>query len=238
MTGYEKVNNPFVRINGKIESISTDGTIIFKAKVKDPKLILSRNYKDVQIEFLDKRVITPKQRKMVWALIGEIADWQGQNKSQTMKDMVNEAMKLDFLVEELDEDPEKMFSLSDAPISVVRSYQKFLINFILENDIPTKMPLINYADDIQAYIYSCLLNKRCVCCGQPADLHHIERVGMGRSRDDIVHIGMEAMPLCRLHHTESHTMTDEEFFNKYHLSGGIKIDKKISQIYNLNSGDD
>lgn len=236
MNGYEKVDNPFIRTVGKIESVSTDGIITIKAKVKNPNLILSRNYKDVQVEFLDKRIITPQQRKMVWALIGEIAEWQGQNKSQTMKDMVNEAMKLDFLVEELDEDPEKMFSLSDAPISVVRSYQKFLINFVIENDIPTKMPLISYADDIQSYVYSCLLNKRCVCCGQPADLHHIDRVGMGRSRDDIIHIGMEALPLCRLHHTEAHTMTDKEFFDKYHLNCGIRIDRKITEIYKLNAG--
>lgn len=235
MSGFERVENPFVRINGKIESISTDGTVIIKAKTKTPNLLLARKYKNVQVEFIDDRTITPQQRKMVWALIGEIADWQGQNKSQTMKDMVNEAMKLDFLVEELDEDPEKMFSLSDAPISVVCSYQKFLINFILENDIPTKMPLINYADDIQSYVYLCVLNKKCVCCGQYADLHHIDRVGMGRSRDDIIHLGMEAIPLCRTHHTEAHIMSDNEFFEKYHLDGGIVIDKKICSIYGLNS---
>lgn len=234
MNGFERVENPYIRAVGKIESISTDGIVTVKAKVDNVSTLLSRKCKNVQLEFVDDRRLSPQQRKMVWALIGEIADWQGQNKSQTMKDMVNEAMKLDFLVEELDEDPEKMFSLSDAPISVVCAYQKFLINFVLENDIPTKMPLINYADDIQAYVYSCTLNKRCVCCGQYADLHHVDRVGMGRSRDDIIHLGMEALPLCRIHHTEAHTMSDKEFFERYHIDSGVVIDKKICDIYGLN----
>lgn len=223
------IKNPFFKLHGKIEKITTDGTIYIKAKCNNISNVIGKMNDDILIEFVDKRKLSSSQRKMVWAMIGEIAEWQGESKSST-----NESMKMDFLLEELNEDFDKMFSLSDAPMSVISSYQKYLINFIIENNIPTKKPLVEYADDINSYIYSCMLNKRCAVCGKKADIHHIDRVGMGRDRDDIVHIGMEALPLCREHHTEAHTMTDREFFLKYHFDGGIKIDKKICEVYNLN----
>lgn len=232
----QSVINPFIRADGKITNISTDGTITIKVKYDDIDTLINRKCKDVVVEFIDKRQITPQQRKMVWALIGEIAEWMGESKTQTMKSMINEAMKLDFLVEELDEDPEKSFSLSTAPISVVCSYQKFLIDFIVENGISTRVPLVTYADDIMSYLYSCVMHKRCAVCGAKAEIHHIDRIGMGRDRTDIIHIGMEAIPLCRLHHTEAHSMTDNEFFDMHHFESGIRLDKDMCKVYNLGIG--
>ena len=66
-----------------------------------------------------------------------------------------------------------------------------------------------------------------------AELHHVDRVGMGRDRTDILHEGMEALPLCREHHAEAHTMPDAEFFEKYHLDGGVVLDKTLCRIYKL-----
>ena len=83
---------------------------------------------------------------MVWALIGYIAEWQGESKASTMKTMVNEAMKYDFL-SLAGEDIGEPFSLSNAPMSLVCEYQKFLIDFIVENDIQTDRPLYEYVDD-------------------------------------------------------------------------------------------
>lgn len=88
-------------------------------------------------------------------------------------------------------------------------------------------------DDVGDYIYSCLIAKKCCICGRRADLHHVDRVGMGRDRTDIVHEGMEALPLCREHHGQAHTMPDSEFFGLYHLDGGITLDKTLCRIYGL-----
>ena len=44
---------------------------------------------------------------------------------------------------------------------------------------------------------------------------------MGRDRTDVIHEGMEALPLCREHHTQAHGMPDAEFFKLYHIDGGI-----------------
>jgi hypothetical protein len=142
-------------------------------------------------------------------------------------------MKLKFIAEDLEQTADQIFSLSNAPMSLVCAFQRFIVRFILDWDIPTRFPLLDMVDDVQDYIYSCLMNKKCCICGSHTDLHHIERVGMGRSRDEIVHEGMEVLPLCREHHTEAHTMPDEAFFEKYHLNGGIELDKTLCRIYKL-----
>lgn len=78
-------------------------------------------------------------------------------------------------------------------------------------------------------------DKKCCICGKVAELHHVDRVGMGRDREDILHEGMEALPLCRLHHTEAHTMPDADFFERYHIPGGIVLDRTLCRLYGLRS---
>ena len=107
------------------------------------------------------------------------------------------------------------------------------MRFIVEYDIPCRVSLLEYVDDVPDYIYACLIAKKCCITGRPADLHHIDRVGMGRDRDDIIHEGMEVLPLCREMHQEAHTMSDREFFEKYHLPGGVVMDKTLCRIYKV-----
>jgi len=92
---------------------------------------------------------------------------------------------------------------------------------------------LEFVDDVPDYIYHCLITKKCCICGRHTDLHHVDRIGMGRDRNDIMHEGMEALPLCREHHTEAHTMPDAEFFGRYHLTGGIFMDKTLCRLYGL-----
>jgi hypothetical protein len=225
--------NPIERISGKIVDITPNGELTIKAHYDNFDMLVKRKYTDVEIELIDARPLSDKQRRMCWALINEIAEWQGQSKSQTQRDLVNEARKVDFMISELDGNADKLFSLSNAPMSVVAAYQKYLIHFILANDIPTQFPLYKYADDIDDYIYYCLINKRCAVCGCNAELHHIDRVGLGRDRHDIVHEGMECISLCREHHTEIHTKGEKAFFELYHFNGGIELDKTLCRIYKV-----
>jgi len=126
-----------------------------------------------------------------------------------------------------------MFSLSDAPMSIVAAFQSWLARFIVRNDVPTNKPMLEYVDDVQDYVYACLVNKKCPICGKKADIHHVTAVGMGRDRTEIIHEGMEVMPLCREHHQEFHTIGKADFFKKWHLQGGIECDKTICRIYGL-----
>lgn len=227
------MSNPIERIKGEIVDYNEHGEMIIKAQYDNTAMLLKRQYKYVEIQLIDNRPLSDKQRNMCWALIGAIADWQGQSRSETQKDLVNEARKLDFLINEINENADALFSLSNAPMSLIYAYQKYLVHFVIANDIPTKKALLEYVDDINDYVYQCLIHKKCAVCGKFADLHHIDTVGMGRNREEIIHEGMEVISLCRQHHTEAHTLGNGTFLEKYHFNGGIELDKTLCKIYKI-----
>lgn len=202
--------------------------VLIRAPYDDWRTMTRREYKSCLVQLVDSRPLSDKQRNMCYALLREIADYTGQGMDPT-----KEWMKIKFLVDDMEQTADKIFSLSNAPMSLVCAFQRYLIRFILDWDIPCSFPLLEYADDVQDYIYACLMNKKCCICGKHADLHHVDRVGMGRDRTDIIHEGLEVLPLCREHHTQAHTMPDAEFFERYHLPGGIVLDRTLCRIYGL-----
>lgn len=204
------------------------GVLTIKAMYPDWPTMVKRGYKTCNVQLIDSRPLSDKQRRACYALLREISDWSGQGTDST-----KEWMKLKFLAEDLGETADKIFSLSNAPMSLVCAFQRYLVHFILEWDVPTHFPLLNMVDDVSDYVYACLINRKCAVCGKRADLHHVDRVGMGRDRDEIIHEGMEALPLCRVHHEECHTIGQQTFNDKYHFDGGIEIDKTICRIYGL-----
>lgn len=202
--------------------------LLIRAPYDDWMTMTKRQFKECLVQPIDSRPLSDKQRRSCYALLRAISDYTGQGMDPT-----KEYMKLKFLAEDLEQTADKIFSLSNAPMSLVCAFQRFLVRFIVDWDIPTTFSLLDMVDDVQDYIYACLINKKCVITGRPADLHHVERVGMGRNREDIIHEGMEVLPLSREMHREAHTMSDEDFFEKYHLPGGIIMDKTLCRIYGL-----
>ena len=202
--------------------------LLIRAPYDDWMTMTKREFKQCLVQPIDSRPLSDKQRRSCYALLREIAEYTGQGMDPT-----KEWMKIKFLADDLEQTGDKIFSLSNAPMSLVCAFQRFLVRFIVDWDIPTNFSLQEMVDDVADYVYACLLNKKCVITGRPADLHHVERVGMGRNRDDIIHEGMEVLPLCREKHQEAHTMSDEDFFAKYHLPGGIVMDKTLCRIYGL-----
>lgn len=214
-------------IKGRILSVSEDGTAVIAAPI-DTYILTHRKVKEAYIDYIDSRPLSDKQRRMCYALINAIAEWSGETTEGTKT-----ALKLEFWKNHIDTLADKIFSLSNAPMSLVAEFQRYLVRFIIDNDVPLKFPLLNYVDDIKDYTYSCLIHKKCVICGKHADLHHIDAIGMGNDRNDVQHIGREVMSLCREHHTEIHLLGKSEFMEKYHLDGGIIADKTICRIYGL-----
>lgn len=212
-------------IKGRILSVSEDGTAVIAAPI-DTYILTHRKVKEAYIDYIDSRPLSDKQRRMCYALINAIAEWSGETTEGTKT-----ALKLEFWQSHIDTLADKIFSLSNAPMSLVAEFQRYLVRFIIDNDVPLKFPLLNYVDDIKDYTYSCLIHKKCVICGKHADLHHIDAIGMGNDRNDVQHIGREVMSLCREHHTEIHLLGKSEFMEKYHLDGGIIADKTICRIY-------
>ena len=204
------------------------GEVLIRAPYDDWRTMTKREYRSCLVQMVDSRPLSDRQRRCCYALLRAISDETGMGADHT-----KEYMKLKFLLEDLDQTADQIFSLSNAPMSLVCAFQRFLVRFILDWDIPTRFPLLDMVDDVQDYIYACLIHKKCCLTGKPAELHHIDRVGMGRDRTDICHEGMEALPLCREKHQEAHTMSDREFFEKYHLPGGIVLDKTLCRIWRL-----
>lgn len=201
--------------------------LVIRAKYDNAPTLMRRDYKSCVVQLNDSRKLSDQQRRCCYALIAAIADYAGDDRHE-----VKELLKFRFWTEELYETADSMFSLSNAPMSVVAAFQKFLARFCINNDVPTKKPLIEYCDDVADYVYASVCAKKCVCCGKRAELHHVDRVGMGRNRDDIIHEGMQVLSLCREHHTEAHTMPDSEFFDKWHLVS-VEADKTVCKLYHI-----
>lgn len=202
------------------------GLVKIEVPYDDFATLCRREYKEVDVTFIDSRPLSDRQRRSCYAMLREIADWSGYE-PDTIKDM----MKFNFigsLVDSMDN-----FSLSDAPMSTVAAFQTFLARFIVAHDVPTRRPMLDYVDDVESYVYACAAAKKCVICGQRADIHHVSAIGMGRDRTEIIHEGLEVMPLCRVHHTEIHSVGRDSFMTKYHLNGGIIADRTICKIYGL-----
>lgn len=225
------MKGPIEVIKGQIVDTSPDGVLTIKARFDDWYTLTKRGYKDVEITLIDSRPLSDKQRKACYALLRDINEWSGQDDIHEVKTL----FKLRFWVDELNQTADTLFSLSNAPMSVVAAFQRYLVRFIVKNDVPTKRPLLDSVEqeDIGDYIYSCLIQRKCCVCGKLADLHHSDAVGMGRDRTEIVHEGMTALPLCRLHHGEAHQIGQKAFEGKYHLTHGVVLDKTLCRKYKL-----
>lgn len=218
-------------VNGKIVDVDEHGIVTIKAQYDDYLTLIKRKYKDVKIQMVDGRPLSCKQRNACYALIREIADYSGMTVERT-----KETMKFKFLSENIEDAADNMFSLSNAPMSLVCAFQRFLVGLIIDYDIPCSFPLLDMVDDVGDYIYRCCLVRKCVICGTHADIHHMvgSTVGMGGNRDEMIHLGSEVLPICRVHHNEIHQIGEEEWKEKYHLEKGVIVDEAIAKANGLN----
>lgn len=182
---------------------------------------------EVRVFWADNRCISAEQRRKAWALMTEIAAYQGQDKEDVYREQ-----SAAFSIKNFESLQGHLFHLSTATVSEARGFINLLIEIIIEYGIPTKEPLYGLCDDLERYTYACLMNKKCAVCGRKTELHHVDHVGMGYNRKEINHIGMRCLPLCREHHMEAHSIGQTAFDNKYHLEP-IPIDEQIARKYGL-----
>ena len=176
---------------------------------------------ECEIRFNDGRTISADQRKKIYATFNDISIWSGH-----MPDEIKAHMKYFFIAKTGCD----YFSLSDVDMTTAKEFLEYLIEFCIDNDIPCKDSLLDRTPDIARYVYYCLMSKRCAICGQKSDLHHVDHVQSDRKTAH--HLGLRAMPLCRMHHGEYHSMGETAFNEKYHIFA-VKIDKEICKLYKL-----
>lgn len=209
-------------ITGNI--VAYDGSVLtVMAPFRDTEKMIRKGIRTAQVILEDGRHISVDQRKKIYATFNDIALYTGYVANE-----VKEIMKCDFIAATGCAD----FSLSDVDMSTARRFLEHLIEFCLFWGIPTKDSLLERAPDVARYIYKCAVYKKCCITGKKAELHHLDAVGMGRNRKDIIHLGMEVIPLSASLHKEAHTIGKKSFCEKYHVFG-IKVDEEICKVYKL-----
>jgi len=174
----------------------------------------------------DGRQISPKQRKYIYATFLDIGLWTG---------FVGEEVKAIMKYEYISRTGTGYFSLSDCDMTTANEFLTFLLDFCVENGIPCADKLLDRAPDIGRYVYACIANKKCCLTGDPAELHHVDAVGMGRDRTEIVHKGMRVLPLSRAKHTEAHSLGRDTFLSRHHLVP-VVLDDYLCELLGLRSG--
>lgn len=209
-------------IDGYISGYDGENLTIV-APFHDGCLLERRNITGCEIRLDDGRRISADQRKKIYATLRDMSLWSGHT-----PDELKEIMKYDFIAKT----GCGYFSLSDIDMTTANGFLNHLIEFCLEWDIPCGDNLIDRSPDIARYIYYCLIHKKCCISGKKAELHHVDAVGSGRNRKDVIHLGMRVLPLSREYHTEAHTMGRDTFCAKYHVFG-IKLDNDLCNIWKV-----
>lgn len=202
-----------------------DGRVLIASPLPD-----GADETEVRLIWQDQEEITAEQRKKIFAICREIADWSAHDPEYVRKNMTADFLRAN--IERLQMSALSLAISGNCDKGTASLFITFLVDFCLENDVPTSRPLQEYADDLERYTYSALLHKRCLICGKKADLHHVDRIGAGYNRNTKPQLGALVMPLCREHHSEYHSIGGSAFGEKYHVSP-VEMDKRIAAKYRI-----
>ena len=140
--------------------------------------------------------ISPEQRKKIYAIIKDIAEYTGnglENDKQTMKDMFARDKQIE------------QFSLSDCEADTAVHFIEWLIEFCFEHGIPLSENPVEGLNDIEAYVKICIRKKKCCVCG--AD-------GSGYTFKD-----NKKILLCEIHAQKLKNDGFEKFKETFHVWG-------------------
>lgn len=180
------------------------------------RVMLKKQVNKVEIRLDDGRTISADQRKKIFAIIRDISIWCG-HEPEYLRQFITWDFRMNYGFD--------VFSLSNVDMTTAREFITYLIEFCFAHNVPTKDTLLNQADDISKYLYLCLEHRKCAICNKKADVHHIDRIGMGGNRNKVNHVGRLAIALCREHH-QATDYGEKELFEKYKIYG-IKLDEYL-----------
>ena len=195
------------------EKEESDDSVVIKIRVPGVNMKeLDKNGADIGIWLTDNRTITGLQRNKIYALCRAISKYSGHT-----VDEIKDEFK-DMFVEE---EGLERFSLSNCSLKTASDFMDFLIDFCFRENIPIEDASIVRDFNIHQFFKLCIIHRKCCVCGKPADIHHVDAIGMGNNRRKVDDSKKRKMALCRKHHSESHTIGQREFEEKYHVYGII-----------------
>ena len=176
---------------------------------------------NVLIDLEDERHISVLQRKKLFALFHDFSDFTGYDICET-KELFKQMFEI--VTGSLP------FSLSNNQTNTITLEQankliKFVLDYMFENEIPFKFARWDWIKSDFGMERDCLIHRICEVCGKTeADIAHYDAVGMGNNRNKVDHRNYRFMSLCRVHHTEQHTIGLLTFCEKYYIKP-IKLDE-------------
>lgn len=149
---------------------------------------------DTQKERLNQ--ISPDQRKKIYAIIKDIAEYTGNgadNDKETMKQMFSSDKQIES------------FSLSDCRADVAGEFINWLIEFCFEHGIPLSENPAEGNNDIESYVKICIKKNKCCVCGTDGRTYN----GSNNTK----------MPLCEIHAQKLKNDGFEKFRDTFHVWG-------------------
>ena len=181
--------------------------------VQDRRVMEAVKKKDIrraELRLDDGRSITIEQRKKIYATVRDIADYTGY-----LPEEQKEWLKYLHICRT----GSRYFSLSDCSVDTAREFISTILEYAIENGVPLTDSALERADDIDRYLYICLVHKKCAVCGRPGEVHHEDAIGMGNDRRRVDDSGHRKICLCRMHHTIAHQRGAGEFRRMYKVYG-------------------
>ena len=187
------------------------------------QLMIENGYPlDVELNIIDGRKITIKQRKKIFALLNDIYMHTGQPQ-EDLRQMFQFYLKTIKGYE--------LISLRSCSVTVARELIEVILEWTFLHDIPLNHKTSDLLKEDGKFIYLTVVNRQCIICGKPkSDLAHKQAIGRGRNRNKMDHYGHEVLALCRNHHTEQHQIGINSFNKKYHLEDSwVKVTPELNK---------
>ena len=161
----------------------------------------------------DPKRKTLRQINFFHALCADIGSFMGES-AANVKEKIKQAAEVE--------------SVADSDRNVMADLIDYTIEFCKEHEVPLKQKTVQQMD-AEHHVEICMHYKVCLICGRPADIHHLEAIGMGRDRDkvDATFPSLRKIPLCRRHHVEIETTGVNHFMEKYLLEDYAKYLKGV-----------
>jgi hypothetical protein len=176
----------------------------------------------VGIHINDGRHISAEQNRYIHAIIGDIANWYGDD-PQIIKDEFKFWFAKFIEVEE--------YKVSQSSVEDANEFINYLLTFVVRHDVPLSKysPLEMLApDDVALWELRALYGKFDVLDGtRPSDLHHLDHRQTRKGNDQV---GLRVIQLSREHHVEAHNLGTETFLKKYLLKGTVLTPQLIKEL--------
>ena len=181
----------------------------------------------VDWELADTRRVRKKQRRLFFALLNDIVD-HFVVPQDFLKDMFYLQYEA-YTGKEISLADHSRSSVTDANVLI-----ELVVDFMFEWHVPFAKGYELLPKEEQYFIYQCCRHRVCLVCGLPADIHHVDTVGMGSDRNKVDHTQHRVLPLCRTHHQNYHQLGPEKFSELYHVpASGIKLDEETLKKINV-----